>query len=279
MRRQLLAAHETQHDAGAHDEGQDEAVHGVPRRRPSLGSRPGIVIVQEGECQELADQGVLRCHEQCWPGDGGSNDASGIASVSDFSAVPGPFHAPVDGTQEGQDLSYSTSEDDSFRLGKQAVGTYHGAISDLDRLNNTHQKLSGLSGNKISVASGDGVVHFPGKVHGLRGCREVREDTCQTEVQGFLGHILEAESFHDDFLSRMRSVAAQSTVSRQHRDVDGKGEGRAIITMSFRIPAVISTSGSSTSSSDFWSLSDCAFPTTLAKFNARFLLKDIYRSR
>lgn len=55
----LLTADQAGNNAGAHHEGQDEPVHAVPVGSPADGSGTRIVVVEEGEGAELADQGIL----------------------------------------------------------------------------------------------------------------------------------------------------------------------------------------------------------------------------
>jgi hypothetical protein len=63
-----------------------------------------IVVVKEGEGQELADQSVLHGEQQSGPGDGRSNDTGSVAAVAELAAVTSPLKTPVDGTEEGEDL-------------------------------------------------------------------------------------------------------------------------------------------------------------------------------
>jgi hypothetical protein len=63
-----------------------------------------IVVVKEGEGQELADQSVLHGEQQGGPGDGGGNDTGSVAAVTELAAVASPLKTPVDGTEEGEDL-------------------------------------------------------------------------------------------------------------------------------------------------------------------------------
>ena len=64
----------------------------------------GVVVVQEGEGEELADQSVLNGEQQSRPGDGGGNDTGGVTLVAELASVAGPLETPVDGTEEGEDL-------------------------------------------------------------------------------------------------------------------------------------------------------------------------------
>jgi len=53
--RDLAPTDETDDNAGADDEGQDEAVSAIPRRCPTMSCRPGVSVVQEVESEELHD--------------------------------------------------------------------------------------------------------------------------------------------------------------------------------------------------------------------------------
>lgn len=68
------------------------------------GSSAGVVVVQEGESQELADQGVLDGEQQSRPGNGGGNDTGSVAAVAELTTVASPLETPVDSTKEGEDL-------------------------------------------------------------------------------------------------------------------------------------------------------------------------------
>lgn len=105
----LLAANQGGDDAGTDHKGQHEAVHAVPVRSTASGGSAGVIVVQEGEGEELADQSVLRGQEQSRPGHGGSNDTGDVAAVAELAAVAGPLKTPVDGTEEGEDL-YAKNE-------------------------------------------------------------------------------------------------------------------------------------------------------------------------
>lgn len=101
----LLAADEGGDNAGTDDEGQHEAVHAVPVRSTAGGGGTSVGVVQEGEGEELADQRVLDGEEQSRPGHGGCNNTGDVAAVAVLAAVASPLETPVDGTEEGEDLS------------------------------------------------------------------------------------------------------------------------------------------------------------------------------
>ena len=103
----LLTADQAGDNAGANNEGQNKSVHSVPVRGTAGGGGPSIVVVEEGEGEELADQGVLDREEKGRPGDGGSDDTGSVAAVALLAAVSGPFKTPVDGSEEGEDLESS----------------------------------------------------------------------------------------------------------------------------------------------------------------------------
>lgn len=101
----LLTADQGSHDGGTDDEGQHETVHAVPVRSAASGSSTGIVVVQEGESEELADQGVLDGEHQSRPGHSGCDHTGGVAAVTELAAVASPLKTPVDGTEERKDLT------------------------------------------------------------------------------------------------------------------------------------------------------------------------------
>lgn len=100
----LLTADQAGDNAGAHHEGQDEPVHAVPVGSPAGRSGTRIIVVEEGEGKELADQGILDGEQQGRPGNGRGHHTSGVAAVAVLAAVSGPFKAPVDGSEEREDL-------------------------------------------------------------------------------------------------------------------------------------------------------------------------------
>lgn len=96
----LLAANQSGDDAGTDHEGEHEAVHAVPVRSTAGGGGAGVIVVQEGEGEELADQCVLRGEEQSRPGHRGGNDTGDVAAVAELAAVASPLKTPVDSTEE-----------------------------------------------------------------------------------------------------------------------------------------------------------------------------------
>lgn len=100
----LLTADQAGHNAGTDNKGQHKPVHSVPVRGTATGGGPRIIVVEEGEGAELADQGVLDRQEQSRPRDGGCDHTGGVAAVSVLAAVSSPFKTPVDGSEEGEDL-------------------------------------------------------------------------------------------------------------------------------------------------------------------------------
>lgn len=80
--------------------------------------------------------------------------------------------------------------------------TYHSTISNLEWLDDVHQQFSGFARDELAAASGQGIVHLPGEVHGLKGSRKIRHDTGQAEIESLLGAIPKAECLLDNFLYR-----------------------------------------------------------------------------
>ena len=104
VRRELLTASQSEDNAGADNEGQDEPVHVVPRWSPALDGGAGVVVVQEGEGRELRDQSIFSGHEKGGPRNGGSDDTGSIAPIANLASISGPFKTPMDGTEEREDL-------------------------------------------------------------------------------------------------------------------------------------------------------------------------------
>lgn len=102
--RNALATNEGGDNAGSDNKGEDEAVHAVPVRSKSAAGSTGIVVVQEGEGEELGDEGVLDGEQQGGPSDSRGDAASGISAEAMSTTIPSPLKTPVDGAKEGQDL-------------------------------------------------------------------------------------------------------------------------------------------------------------------------------
>lgn len=102
--RDLLATDQADDDAAAHHEGEDEAVHRVPRRGQASDGRAGVGVVEEVEGEELTDQRVLDREKEGWPCDGGCGNTDCVALHATVAAILGPLETPVDGTEEGEDL-------------------------------------------------------------------------------------------------------------------------------------------------------------------------------
>ena len=137
----LLAANQTGHDAGAHHERQHEPVHAVPAGRPPADCRPRIAVVQEVERQELTDQRVLNREQQGRPCHRRRDHTGRVTLVAMSAAIPSPFEAPVNGSEEGENLL-------SIRLvfvAHATRGTYHGTVADLDRLKEVEHQLGCLA--------------------------------------------------------------------------------------------------------------------------------------
>lgn len=100
----LLTTDQAGDNAGAHHEGQHKAVHSVPVGSPAGRSGARIVVVEEGEGKELADQGIFDWEQQGGPGDGRSDHTRGVAAVAELASISGPFKTPVDSSEEGEDL-------------------------------------------------------------------------------------------------------------------------------------------------------------------------------
>ena len=194
----LLTADQGGHDTGTDDEGQDEAVHAVPVGSTAVGSGASVVVVQEGESEELADQSVLGGEEQSRPSNGRRDNTGRITLVAVLSAVSGPLKTPVDGTQEREDLSLLPVSLSLEWTSK--VSTYHSTVSDLDGLDHVEQELGGLAGEDEAIVTSSGSADLVREVDGLQRSSEVGNDTGHTEVQSLLGDVRKAEGVLDHFL-------------------------------------------------------------------------------
>lgn len=118
----LLTADQAGHDAGSDNKGQDEAVHAVPVGSTAAGSSAGVIVVQEGEGEELADQCIFDGEQQGGPGNGRGDDTGSVAPVTVLATVSGPFETPVDSSKEREDLEDRFASDrklaqpDRFKL-------------------------------------------------------------------------------------------------------------------------------------------------------------------
>lgn len=52
----------------------------------------------------MGDEGVLDREEHGGPGEGGGNETGSVAWIALDAAILSPFKAPMDGTEEGDDL-------------------------------------------------------------------------------------------------------------------------------------------------------------------------------
>lgn len=94
------SANQADHDGGADEECQHEAVYRVPRREPSSSCCTSICKVQEVKSEELCDKGIFHGHEHSWPCDSWRDNSIHVSTIAVVSPKTGIFHAPVDGTQE-----------------------------------------------------------------------------------------------------------------------------------------------------------------------------------
>lgn len=89
--------------------------------------------------------------------------------------------------------------------------TYHCTVSDLQRLDGVESKLSGTFAHEKASSSGGGAVDFPSAVNSReRGCG-VGNNTCHTDVVGFLGDALEGEGLADGVLQQCVSHKSLET--------------------------------------------------------------------
>lgn len=95
---------------------------------------------------------------------------------------------------------------------KASGNTYHCTVSDLQRLDSVQSQLSGAFAHEEAGSSSGSTVDFPSAVNSReRGCG-VGDDTCHTDVVGFLGDALEGEGFADGALQQC--VSQQSVETR-----------------------------------------------------------------
>lgn len=102
--RNLAPSDQTNNNRGADNERQHKAINAVPGRSPAAGFGAHVGVVEEVEGEELGNEGVFDGHEDGGPGYGGADYADHVAGVALCAAVLGPFEAPVDGAEEGEDL-------------------------------------------------------------------------------------------------------------------------------------------------------------------------------
>lgn len=76
----------------------------TPWGSPALERGAGIDEVETNEAHELGDQCILNRHNCRAPASYGGEDTDCIARVAMHTSVLGPLQAPVDGTQERDDL-------------------------------------------------------------------------------------------------------------------------------------------------------------------------------
>ena len=202
----LLTANQSGHNASTDHKGQHKPVHAVPRGSVATRRSTGVVVVQEGERKELADQCVLNGEQQSWPGHGRCHNTGRIALVADLAAVAGPLETPVDGSEERKDLIMVPYVNSllSIRVLNFNLSTYHSTVADLDRLEQVQQQLSGVTRKEKTVTGSGGPVDFVREVDGLERGSKVGDHTSHAEVHGLLGNSLKAEGVLDDFLNMVR---------------------------------------------------------------------------
>lgn len=103
--RDFTATDKRNDNGGANNKGEDESVDTVPFGCPASSGRATVGIVEEVKGEELCDQSVFNGHEDGWPSDCRGNNADGVSGISLASAIVGKFKAPVNGTEEGNDLA------------------------------------------------------------------------------------------------------------------------------------------------------------------------------
>lgn len=103
----LSTADQRSDNAGSDDEGKDEAVDGVPGWSPADLGGARVGVVEEVEDQELRDQSILDREQDGRPGEGSGDDTDRVSWVALLAAELGPFKAPMNSTEEGDDLQSS----------------------------------------------------------------------------------------------------------------------------------------------------------------------------
>lgn len=212
----MLTTDQTGDNAGADNEGQDKAVHAVPVRSAASSGSTGISVVEEGERQELADQGVLDREQQGRPRNSRGHNTSSVASPGMLATITGPFEAPVNGTEERQNLTRSISHLLDSPKSRTLRATYNSAISNLNRLEQVKHQLSSLAGKDHPIATSRRMVNLVRKIDGLKRRSQVWDHTGDSEIQSLLGNAFEAESVLDDFLRRVRKKQKQLAQAGHH---------------------------------------------------------------
>lgn len=100
----MSSAYERKDDGCSDNECEDKTVHTVPGRSPATLGGTAIGVVEEVEGQELGDEGVFNGQEDCWPCDSSCHNSNGISWVALGATETSPLKAPVDSTEEGNDL-------------------------------------------------------------------------------------------------------------------------------------------------------------------------------
>jgi len=100
----LLTADQGGNNGSTDNEGQDETVHAVPVGSTAGGSSTSVVVVKEGEGEELGDQSILSREKQSRPSHGRGDHTGSVTAVAELAAVASPLKTPVDSTEEGEDL-------------------------------------------------------------------------------------------------------------------------------------------------------------------------------
>lgn len=95
--------------------------------------------------------------------------------------------------------------------------TYHGAVADLDGLQQVQHQLSTLAGEDQTVTEGGSAVDLVGEVDGLERGGQVGDDTGHTNVEGLPGDLLKAEGVLDDFLYPRCAISFHPTQTKHPR--------------------------------------------------------------
>lgn len=100
----LTTSNEGQDDGCADNKGESETVDAIPRWCPASSASARVLVVHVVEDEELGDQGVFDREEDGGPGESSADDTDGVAGPPCLTTELGPFEAPVDGSEEGDDL-------------------------------------------------------------------------------------------------------------------------------------------------------------------------------
>lgn len=144
----------------------------------------------------------------------------------------------MDGAEEGDDLEREGVVLAVWFGGRVRVRAYHGAVADLEGLEDVQRQLGGALGHDEAGARGGGVVDLPRAVDGREGGAQVREHAGKPDPVSLGRHVLQGEGVLDGFLQ---------AVNQRFRMPGLRGSDGGRRTRSDFMPAIMSVSLSGSS--------------------------------